>query len=297
MTPTRSLDIRAGVLIPVGHQVQHLGSIELDETGNLEEKVVKQKFNGCGSFIALLVVLLVSTGADAKTLTCGLKKVTLSGNTITKIVHEDGTVHTGGSVANNWTYDGKAITHRIMKKPISCSSKAKSRDEVIAELSDRFSKNPKSHGMTAREADLMGEYTAKLMRENNACHLLVDAAKSTSRQGMFYIDCNDKQSNTKRFWVSEDDLAGGSLKQAATRVSTGDAISICNAQLKARTTNPSTYDPALALGTTSRVIERTGRNVVEIDFEAANAFGAVAKYVGRCILESGSPIEVTIRDR
>ena len=36
-------------------------------------------------------VLLASSGANANTLTCGLKTVTLSGNTITKIVHEDGT--------------------------------------------------------------------------------------------------------------------------------------------------------------------------------------------------------------
>src|SRR6056297_1476900 len=64
----------------VGHQVQQRGSIELDEAGNLEEKAVKRKFNGCGSFIAFLFVFLVSTGADAGTLTCGLKKVTLSGN-------------------------------------------------------------------------------------------------------------------------------------------------------------------------------------------------------------------------
>lgn len=247
--------------------------------------------------IMIVLTFFVSTGADATTLTCGLKTVTLIGNTITKIVHEDGTVHTGASISNNWTYDGRAITHRIMKKPIPCSSKAKSRDEVIAELSGRFFKSPKSYGMTAQEADLMGKYTAKLMRQDNACHLLVDAAKSTSRRGMFYIDCNDKQSKTKRFWVSESDLAGGSIKQAATPISDSAAISICNSELKARATNPSTYDPALTLGTTSRAVESTGRNIVEINFEAANSFGAVGKYVGRCILESGSPIEVTIRDR
>ncbi len=242
-------------------------------------------------------VLLASSGANANTLTCGLKTVTLSGNTITKIVHEDGTVHTGGSISNNWTYDGKSITHRIMNEPIACSSKAKSRDEVIAELSGRFSKNPRSHGMTAQEANLMGKYTAKLMRQDDSCHLLVDAAKSTSRQGMFYVDCNDKQSNTKRYWVSESDLAGGSVKKAATPVSSSDAISICNNELKARATNPSTYEPSLTLGTSNRAVERTGRNVVEINFEAANSFGVVGKYIGSCILESGLPIEVTIRDR
>jgi len=258
--------------------------------------MVKRTLRSSGG-ILIGFVLLASSGANANTLTCGLKTVTLSGNTITKIVHEDGTVHTGGSISNNWTYDGKSITHRIMNEPIACSSKAKSRDEVIAELSGRFSKNPRSHGMTAQEANLMGKYTAKLMRQDDSCHLLVDAAKSTSRQGMFYVDCNDKQSNTKRYWVSESDLAGGSVKKAATPVSSSDAISICNNELKARATNPSTYEPSLTLGTSNRAVERTGRNVVEINFEAANSFGVVGKYIGSCILESGLPIEVTIRDR
>jgi len=247
--------------------------------------------------ILISFALLVSNGASANTLTCGLKTVTLSGNTITKIVHEDGTVHTGGSVSNNWTYDGKAITHRLMNEPISCGNKSKSRDEVIAELSGQFSKNPKSYGMTAQEAILMSKYTAKLMRHDASCHLLVDAAKSTSRQGMFYVDCNDKQSKTRRYWVSESDLAGGFVKKAATPVSSSDAISTCNSELKARATNPSTYEPSLILGASSRAVERTGRNVVEINFEAANFFGVVGKYVGRCILESGLTIEVTIRDR
>lgn len=245
----------------------------------------------------LIACALFAPGASATTLTCGLKSVTLSGNTITKIVHEDGTVHAGGSVPNNWTYDGKAITHRLMGKPISCGSKAKSRDEVIAELSGRFADNPEAHGMTAKEADLMGTYTARLMRQDASCHLLVDAGKSTSRAGMFYIDCNDRQATTRRFWVSESDLARGSVGGAAAPVPSGDAISVCSSELKARTSNPNTYDPSLTFGASSRAIERTGRNVVEITFEATNALGVVGKYVGTCILESGVPIEVTIRDR
>lgn len=247
--------------------------------------------------ILIAFLLAVPTGVNANTLTCGLKTVTLSGNTIAKIVHEDGTIHAGGSVSNNWTYDGKSIKHRLMDDAIPCGTKTKSRDEVIAELSGNFSKDPKSYGMSPQEARLMGQYTAKLMRQDSSCYLLVDAAKSPSQQGMFYIDCNDRQSQTRRYWVSESDLKEGVIKKPATPVSSSDAISICNSELKARTTNPSTYDPSLILGASSRAIERTGRNLVEIDFKAANSFGVVGKYVGRCILESGAPIEVTINDR
>lgn len=253
-----------------------------------------------GKWVCALVTgagFILHGDSHANTMTCGLKTVTLSGNKVTKIVHEDGTVHEGASVSGNWTYDGKEITHRLLGTAIPCGTKAKSRDEVIAELSGQFSKNPKSYGMTPQEANLMGAYVAKLMRSDANCHLLVDAAKSTSRQGMFYVDCNDRQSKTKRFWLSESDLKAGTLKKVASTIPSGDAITICNAQLKAKTTNPSTYDPSLTLGTRSQVIEGAGRNVVEIEFKAGNALGVTKNYLGRCILEGGAVIELTVKDR
>lgn len=246
--------------------------------------------------LVLALVLVVPALSQAKTLTCGLKTITLSGNAITKIVHEDGTVHTGPSVANNWTYDGTSITHRIIGDALACSSTVRTREEVITELSGRFTKNPRSFGMTPKEASLMQTYSANLMRQNNACHLLVDAAKSTSRKGMFFIDCNDKQAQTKRFWVSEADLAAGSLKKPAAPMSRPQALAQCNAELRARTFIPNTYVSASS-PTRNQVIERTGRNVVEVDFEAVSALGNVTGYVGRCTFESGTPIEVTIREQ
>jgi 23S rRNA maturation-related 3'-5' exoribonuclease YhaM len=155
------------------------------------------------------IFLVASVGINANTITCGLKTVTLNGNTITKIVHEDGTVHAGASISQNWTYNGKSITHRLMNDPIPCGTAPKTRDEIIAELSGRFTKNPKSFGMTSREAELMVAYTAKLMRTDSACYLLVDAQKSTSKPGMFFIDCNNKQAVGKRYWVSINELEGG----------------------------------------------------------------------------------------
>ena len=248
-------------------------------------------------YLILVCLLCVSLSSNAQTLTCGLKKVTVQGSQITKIVHEDGTVHTGGSVSKNWNYDGESIKHRLFDKPISCGSMSKTRDEVIAELSGKFTEKPNLYGMNQQEAEQMRGYTANLMKTDSACHLLIDAAKSTSREGMFYVDCNDKSSNTKRYWVSENELKQGTAKKATSPVPESLANEICNRELKERTNNPSTYDPSLILGTSSRKIERTGRNVVEIEFKASNAFGVDGKYIGRCILEGGSPIEVTIRDR
>jgi hypothetical protein len=248
-------------------------------------------------YLVFIFLLFVSVSSNATTLTCGLKKVTVQGNQITKIEHEDGIVHTGASVSNNWKYDGTSIKHRLLDKSISCGNKPKSRDEIIDELSGKFTEKPSLYGMNQQEAEQMKTYTASLMKTDNACHLLVDAAKSTSRKGMFYVDCNDKSSNTKRYWVSENELKQGIAKKATSPVSESLAKEICSQELKKRTNNPSTYDPSLILGASSRTIERTGRNVVEIEFKASNSFGVESKYIGRCILEGGAPIEVTIRDR
>lgn len=249
------------------------------------------------NILFFILIFFFSNSVNAETITCGMKTITLNGNQITKIVHEDGTVHSGNSVSNNWSYDGKSISHRIMKDKINCGGKPKSREDVIKELSGKFSKDPKAYGMTPSEASMMGRYAANLMRSDNSCHLIVDAAKSTARKGMFYVDCNDQQANTKRYWVSSSELSEGKMKKAATPISDSSAISICNNELKARATNPNTYDPALLTGTSSRKIESTGRNVVEIDFKASNSFGVIGNYTGKCILESGLVIEVTVNNR
>lgn len=245
----------------------------------------------------LFFLALISFAVCAEVRTCGLKTITLKGKSIIKIVHEDGTVHTGASVSNNWIYSGDSISHWLMKEPIECDGKAKSRNEIVTELSGRFAKSPDSYGMTPKEADLMGSYTADLMKNENQCYLIVDAAKSTQRPGMFYIDCNDKHSITKRYWISQKDLIDGNIKSEIGAIASGDAIMLCNERLKAHASNPSTYDPYFVTGTSSRTIERTGRNIVEINFDAANSFGVVGKFTGHCILEAGELLEVTINER
>jgi hypothetical protein len=245
----------------------------------------------------LFLLLFLSKNSIGETITCGLKQVVIQGNAITKITHEDGTVHTGGSVSNNWSYDGKSIKHRLLEDKIPCGGKPKSREETIAAIAESMFENPKASGMSNQEAEQMKAYAINLMKSDNGCYLMVDAAKSVYKKGMFYIDCNDQSSNTKRIWVSEDQLKQGIMQSAMSPVSDRVAIEICNNQLKMRTNNPSTYDPYLLTGTTSRKIESSGRNVVEIVFKAANAFGLESQLVGKCILEGGTPIEVTISEQ
>lgn len=245
-------------------------------------------------FLMLFTVKVV----EAEVLTCELKTVTIENGKPVKIRHEDGTVHSGVSVSGNWKYDGTALQHKsVDSMRYTCGSKPKSRDEVITKLSQRFVENPKIHGMDAEEAKWMTSYTADLMRKDPNCHLLVDASKSTQRKNMFFIDCNDKASKSHRYWVSRNDLSKGNTKRAAAPISKSKALEICNNELRARTSNPSTYDPALALGSVSRVVESVGRNVVEIDFAAKNSFGLEEKYRGSCVFESGELLEVDVTGR
>lgn len=228
---------------------------------------------------------------------CGRKAITLKNGNIDKIYHEDGTMHSGASVSKNWNYDGSSIKHRYEDDRIPCGTKPQTRDEIIKDLSSQFVKNPSMYGMNKEEAKLMVNYTANLMTFDKTCHLLVDAAKSTQRKGMYYIDCNDSSANSSRYWVSDGDLKTGIPKPPETPIPEADATKICNTELRSKTTNPTTYDPSLLTGTTSRTIKLNGRNVVKIDFTAKSSIGVESKFRGRCILESGVLIEAVIENR
>jgi hypothetical protein len=241
---------------------------------------------------------LFTVAASAEVLHCGLKTVTINSGKIQKIRHEDGTVHTGGSVSRNWTFDGKSIKHRMDVKSIQCSrGKAPDRKTVISQLAARFTDDPSLYGLSKAEASQMKDYTTRLMTEKNECHLLIDAAKSTGRAGMFYIDCNDQKGNSHRFWISNDDLQNQKARSASKPMDHSGTLRLCDSELKSRATNRSTYDSSLIFGSSVNTIPETGRNVVAIDFSAENAFGATRHYVGRCIIESGVPIEVTVTEK
>ncbi len=247
--------------------------------------------------ILAVFIFFSSLNVSAQVLTCGLKKVTINDGQIRKIEHEDGTVHVGNSVSQNWSYDGVSIKHRLFDDSIACDSKPKSRDEIISELSGRFLNNPSSYGMNNDEAELMRDYTANLMKNDTSCYLLVDAAKSVSKGGMFYIDCNDKLANPKRYWVSDSELKDGKIKKPIMPINENTAKNICNEEIKKRIFNPEKYNPSLVMGSTSRIVESLGRNVVEIDFKAPDKLGVESEYTGKCILEGGSIVEVAIRDK
>lgn len=246
--------------------------------------------------VAGFSLFFFAADSSAEELTCGLKTVTVRDGKVVKIRHEDGSVHNEPSGSRYWSYDGKSIKHSLLNDRIPCGSEPKSRADIIESLSSRFKENPDLYGMTAAEGVAMAAYVQDLMRSENSCHLLVDGAKSTQRLGMYYLDCNDKSGSSRRHWVSESDLRQGTLREALKPISKGAAVEICNKELKAHTSNPSTYDPAILTGASSRTIAANGRNVVEIRFSAKNSFGVEGDFLGKCILEGGRMLEVTVSE-
>lgn len=254
--------------------------------------------------LLILILLLIDFGmnttnqksdTDSKitTLSCGFKTVSFLNGKITQIIHEDGTIHQ--DVSNNWSYDGKAIKHSL-GEVIPCGNVAKTRDEVINELSSRIKNEPELNGMDQSEADLMAEYTSELMKVEPYCYWVIGAVKSKTKDNMFFIDCNDQSSKFHRYWISNEDLMNKKLVKPLFTIPEVEAIHICNDELKNRTSFPSTYNPSLITGTSSIKNEELGRNLVEIKFSAKNAYGLELNFIGECVFESGEVLDVTANE-
>ena len=150
---------------------------------------------------------LANSESIAQELTCGLKQVTIENGKIARIRHEDGTVHEGAErLSRYWSYDGKSIRHSLLAKELPCSSSAPSRAQIVEDLSSKYRKKPSRHNMSSVEGELMAVYTKRLMENSRHCHSVIDAAKSTSRAGMFFIDCNDVDAKRSRIWLSRSEL-------------------------------------------------------------------------------------------
>lgn len=245
------------------------------------------------SFVALSALM---SPVQAEAVHCGNKKIVVQDGKVTQITHEDGSTHTGASASENWQYNGKNLKHRLDTKAISCGTKPKSRDELAAESASKFTQSPALHGLSVGEAKLLSTYARKLMVTDPTCTYLVDGAKSTQRKDMYYLDCRDERGEVQRRWLSRGDLADGDIKTGSSTISNDVAERVCHDQLRSKVVIPSTYRPS-ALGTTSRAIPENGRNVVEIEFAAKNNLGAETKYRGKCIIENGRSLEVTVQQQ
>ncbi|MBV5336985.1 MAG: hypothetical protein J0653_03105, partial [Deltaproteobacteria bacterium] len=223
------------------------------------------------------------TTAQAETIHCGNKTIVVQDGKLTQITHEDGSTHSGGSISENWQYNGKSIKHRLDTKAIPCGTKPKSRDELSAESAAKFTQNPSLYGLSVGEAKLLSKYARKLMAMDSTCVFLVDGAKSTQRKDMYYIDCRDVRGEVQRRWLSRGDLAGGDIKAGPSTIGNDSAERVCHDQLRSKVAIPSTYRPS-SLGTTSRAVPENGRNIVEIEFSAKNSLGGESTYRGKCII-------------
>lgn len=124
----------------------------------------------------------------------------------------------------------------------------------------------------------------------------VDISDSRSnpkaKQMVFFVDCR----NGKRFFVSTDDLNSGrkSTAEQDKKIDSSDAISQCDAAIKAQLNHPGTFDPHLL--DTATGVNQNGNVLVTRGFTAKNGLGMQIDYRAYCVI-TDNKVEVSIEQK
>ena len=230
-----------------------------------------------------------------KTRYCGLKTVELTGNVVQRIIHATGESTGGGKY---WKYDGETLVHELLPdNKLPCSDQAPSREAIVDSLSSVFEANRKTYDFSRKEAKRFTAYTKTIMVEDNSCWTILDVSKSVERRGWYYIDCLSESQERRRWWLDKKMLRKNELGSPAEALGAIEARDMCSAALKYKVNNPSTYDPSLLTGTSSNVMEETGKNFVSIKFTAKNSFNLELEFDGICHFEDRGLKDVKIKER
>lgn len=140
----------------------------------------------------------------------------------------------------------------------------------------------------------------KIHRENRHCKIIdpssayLSASKSTPGKPVFFVTCGDG-AKVFNVWFSEDDLKSEKVLKAASHISKGAAISLCEQYARNVATHPSTVD-------FSRVMDLAinehpnGRTAVHSTFTAKNSFNLEIKFRIRCLLDATGLIEAAVNE-
>lgn len=113
-----------------------------------------------------------------------------------------------------------------------------------------------------------------------------------AKQMVFFVDCR----NGKRFFVSTDDLNSGrkSTAEQDKKIDNSDAISQCDAAIKAQLNHPGTFDPHLL--DTATGVNQNGNVLVTRGFTAKNGLGIQIDYRAYCVI-TDNKVEVSIEQK
>lgn len=139
---------------------------------------------------------------------------------------------------------------------------------------------------------------ALLVAQNPNCDLVENAGLSSRSRApdniVSFIDCK----NGQRFVVSADELARARTTSEAERstISDGEAIVMCHEAARRQLEFPSSADFGI-FSTATRRVPRTGAILVQADFKALNAFGAMIPQRAQCVIGAGGEVSVSITAR
>ncbi len=139
---------------------------------------------------------------------------------------------------------------------------------------------------------------AEHVARENSCDAVesVDISDARSnpkaKQMVFFVDCR----NGKRFFVSTDDLNSGrkSTAEQDKKIDNSDAISQCDAAIKAQLNHPGTFDPHIL--DTATGVNPNGNILVTRGFTAKNGLGMQIDYRAYCVI-TDNKVEVSVEQK
>jgi hypothetical protein len=162
-----------------------------------------------------------------------------------------------------------------------------------------YPKTVQTYGGRLVEIEAFRRRAAELAIDSGKCDKVVFSELSDSRSSLadlhFWVECRNKE----RFYLSEAELKAGAApasqrELAWTKASATDA---CRAAIKERALMPSEVDVREIIGTSFYEAPTTHNVVLNMDFDAKNALGAMMPYTAICHFEPGRVGTIDIAPR
>ena len=145
----------------------------------------------------------------------------------------------------------------------------------------------------------VAEYVAQNPKCTRVMAVGVADDRSTRNSLTFFVDCGDIEHirDIQRYYVNEKDLKTKSIpksiKEQADSIDNSQYLMMCEAEIKARLSFPSTYKSNIL---TSSVYKAPMNTVITIPFKTKNAFNLELKYKGNCYYNGGTLTDININE-
>ena len=175
---------------------------------------------------------------------------------------------------------------------------------IPTKMGEGYDETIRKYGIvTINRINKLAPKAAELVASNPRCTrvMAVDVAddRSTRNSITFFVDCGDIQhiADVQRYYVNEREISANiipkSVKEQSESIDSSQYLLMCEAEIKARLTFPSTFKPNIIASSVSKAPMNT---VVRIPFKAKNAFNLELKHKGICYYNGVTLTEISINE-